>query len=114
MTETPIAATSSATRASRKLSSVESAQLDLRSIVQADMNRSKLFAGVAFAADLGGTDHRDYIRGTTGPDTIDAKGGSDFVRSRPGNDVVVLGSGRDVAWLGDGDDSGKGADWIIG
>src|SRR3954466_12866919 len=89
VTETPIAATSSVTRASRKSSSVESAQLDLGRIVQGNMKRCKLtsallalgtsttlFAGVAFAADLGGTDHRDYIRGTTGADTIDAKSGS--------------------------------------
>lgn len=89
----------------------------LTSLLLAVRGSATLFAGIASAADVNGTDHQDRIRSTADADAIDAKAGPDDVIARAANDNVLLGPGRDIAWLGDGDDTakgGKGADWIIG
>src|SRR5437868_2618175 len=125
---TPTTAASSMRAARRTAIRVVRPQLDLSPLVRGGMRRihlisslavaaasAILFAGMAWGANLGGTNHRDFINGTPDADVINARGGSDVVRARGGNDTVRLGRGFDVVLLGAGDDSatgGAGADRI--
>ena len=60
-----------------------------------------LFAGIAFAATLSGTDHRDRVRGTAGgrdDDTLRGGGGNDRIFSNQGQDEVFGDDGDDDLW----------------
>ena len=72
-----------------------------------------LFASVAVAASLEGTDGRDVIDGTNraeeisgfgGDDTLNARDGKDTVRGGDGVDEVSGGEGADKAYGNAGDD----------
>ena len=72
-----------------------------------------LFASVAVAASLKGTDGRDVIEGTDraeeisglgGGDTLNGRGGRDAVRGGDGVDEVSGGEGADEAYGNAGDD----------
>jgi len=72
-----------------------------------------LFASVAVAASLDGTEGRDVIDGTNrsevisglgGDDTLDAREGKDVVRGGEGMDEVSGGEGADKAYGNAGDD----------
>ena len=72
-----------------------------------------LFASVAVAASLIGTEGRDVIDGTKwaevirglgGGDTLNGRGGKDTVRGGDGVDEVSGGSGADEAYGNAGDD----------
>jgi Ca2+-binding RTX toxin-like protein len=76
-----------------------------------------LGSGIAFAAEIIGTNSDDIIEGTLNNDTIYGRGGDDSLKGRFGDDYIYGGPGRD--FLGgqpDNDhlDGGRGADFITG
>ena len=72
---------------------------------------SFLFAGIAFAQDLTGTEHSDRIKGTPDADMINALGGPDLVLARAdvsgpddtAGDTVDGGAGDDTIHVRDGE-----------
>lgn len=54
-----------------------------------------LTAGVALAANIGGTNYSETIYGTNAADTIDGRGGHDLLVGQGGPDRVLGGSGDD-------------------
>src|SRR5436190_19714869 len=82
-------------RPDARANSVDIPQLDPGCLVRGGMGRrhltsslvsiavsTTLFAGIAWGANLNGTDHRDFITGTQDADVIDTYGGLDVVRAR--------------------------------
>lgn len=69
-----------------------------------------LFAAVAFAATITGSDEPENLPGTNRADTINANGGNDTVRAKRGHDTVDAGAGDDKVYANDGRDSVVGGD----
>jgi Ca2+-binding RTX toxin-like protein len=67
-----------------------------------------LFASVAVAASLGGTDGRDVIDGTDRGEEISGLGGDDTLNARDGKDIVRGGDGVDEVSGGEGGDKAYG------
>lgn len=60
------------------------------------------------AADIVGTDGRDFLRGTNNDDIILGKGGNDIIKGRKGDDTLLGGDGKDKIFGGKGDDLSSG------
>jgi hypothetical protein len=76
-------------------------------------------SGLAWAADITGTEGNDIIVGTVAPDKIEGLGGddtisglddNDSVYGGPGNDSLYGGNEVDIAIAQDGDDALRGGD----
>ncbi len=67
-----------------------------------------LFASVAVAASLEGTDGRDVIEGTNRGEVILGLGGDDTLHGRDGRDTVRGGDGMDEVGGGEGADKAYG------
>ena len=75
-----------------------------------------LFASVAVAASLEGTDGRDVIDGTGQADDVSGMAGDDTLNGRDGNDTVGGGDGDDEVSGGEGADrtyGDAGDDYLI-
>lgn len=76
-----------------------------------------LFASIALAATITGTNDDELLRGTDGNDTISAAGGRDVVQALAGDDTVSGGWGRDRVFAGAGNDTvdgDRGNDRVFG
>lgn len=69
-----------------------------------------LFAAIAYAADITGTENGENLRGTNAADTIIALGGNDKVNAKRGDDTVDGGTGNDVLFGARGNDAQNGGD----
>lgn len=69
-----------------------------------------VFAAMAMAATITGSDDPESLRGTNKADTITANGGDDKVDARAGADIIDLGVGNDRSYARRGHDLVRGGD----
>lgn len=77
----------------------------LGTVLGVALGATLVFAAVALAATIRGTQSDDNLNGTEGPDKIIAKKGNDTVNALGEADRVSGGPGTDTVNAGDGDDS---------